>query len=109
MLDGTSYALIKVQDLGKYFDIANPSDFFRSIAKKEREFKFLEKVRQPTGRPALYIAEPLFYSFILSPTNMNPKVQAVQQWVFGTVMPCIIQDHIYTEGMEKKDATALVE
>ncbi|MCC3459833.1 MAG: hypothetical protein EAZ73_09300 [Oscillatoriales cyanobacterium] len=102
MSDGTPYLLLKVQDLGKYFDLPNPSDAFRSLAKRERELKFLEKVKQPVGRPALYVAEPLFYSFLLAPNNQHPKVQAIQEWIFGTVLDHIFQDGMYTPEMEKK-------
>lgn len=97
--DGTiRYTLLKVQDLGNFFKIANPSDFFRKLARAEKEDKFIEFVKQPTGRPAMYIAEPLFYEFLL--TSNNEICQLFQKWVFGKVMNHIVNDGLYTRAME---------
>jgi hypothetical protein len=93
------YSLIKVQDLGKFFNISNPAEYFRKIARGEREERFIEFIKQSTGRPAMYIAEPIFYEFLL--TSDNPICHKLQDWVFGTVVNHLVNDGIYTKAMEK--------
>ena len=97
--DGTiRYTLIKVQDLGNFFKISNPSDFFRKFARADKEDKFIEFIKQPSGRPAMYIAEPLFYEFLL--TSNNEICKLFQEWFFGKVMNHIVNDGLYTRAME---------
>lgn len=92
------YTLIKVQDLGKFFNISNPAEYFRKIARGEREERLIEFVKQDMGRPAMYIAEPIFYEFLL--TSDNPVCIKMQDWVFGKVMNHLVNDGLYTQAME---------
>jgi prophage antirepressor-like protein len=92
------YSLIKVQDLGRFFQISNPAEYFRKLARGEREEKFIEFVPQRMGRPAMYIAEPVFYEFLM--TSNNPICQEIQDWVFGKVMNHLSNDCLYTKEME---------
>lgn len=97
--DGTvRYTIIKVQDLGKFFKISNPAEYFRKLARGEREERFIEFVKQNSGRPAMYIAEPVFYEFLL--TSDNPICQQLQNWLFDKVMNHLVNDGIYTKAME---------
>jgi prophage antirepressor-like protein len=92
------YNLIKVQDLGKFFNISNPAEYFRKIARGEREERFIEFIAQPMGRPAMYIAEPIFYEFLM--TSDNPICIKLQDWMFGKVINHIVNDGLYTKAME---------
>jgi prophage antirepressor-like protein len=92
------YTLIKVKDLGDFFQISNPSEYFRKMARSEREDKFIEFIPQPMGRPAMYIAEPIFYEFLL--TANNPICKKIQNWMFDKVINRIANDGLYTKEME---------
>jgi prophage antirepressor-like protein len=98
--DGTvRFTLLKAQDLGKFFSIANPAEFFRKLARGEREERLIEFIPQPMGRPAMYIAEPIFYEFLM--TSNNPICVQMQNWVFDKVMNHIVNDGLYTKAMEE--------
>jgi prophage antirepressor-like protein len=86
MPDGTPYLMIKIQDIGRYFNIANPTKVFNDLAYVSDKAKFIEEVKSDIGRPAMYVAEPLFYRWLLNKNNKSEEAKMIRSWVFEQVL-----------------------
>ena len=86
--EGKKFALIKVIDIGKFFNITNANSFFKSLATRERDIEMIEMLpqKQGKGRPAMYIAEPLFYAYLFSPGNQTQISKSVKKWMKDDVL-----------------------
>lgn len=106
--EGEKFALLKVTDIGKFFNIANPNSFFKSLATRERDIAMIEMLpqKQGKGRPAMYIAEPLFYAYLFSPANQTQISKSVKKWMKDEVLKSLEINGYYIDPdatSEQKD------